>query len=200
MKYSLSPLPFEMNALEPLISKKTLEFHHGKHHRDYITNLNNLISGTKFKDMDLITIIKVTDGPIFNNASESWNHKFYFDGLGPGNNQILNGPLKDIIGESFGSVKFFKNTFIKSAVSLFGSGWIWLLLNLDRSLEITNECNAGNPLRKGLIPLLTCDIWEHAYYLDYQNRRIDYVEAFWNLINWELIEKRYNDALKTYQK
>jgi Fe-Mn family superoxide dismutase len=193
MKYLLSALHFKMDALEPLISRNTLEFHQGKH-QTYVTNFNNLISGTKFKDMDLVTIIRVADGPIFNNAAELWNHTFYFDGLDPSTNHLSNGPLKDIINESFGSVRLLKGAFIKSAVSLFGCGWIWLLLNPDRSLEITYETNAGNPLRRGFIPLLTCDMWEHAYYLDYQNRRTDYIEAFWKLINWELIEKRYNDA------
>jgi Fe-Mn family superoxide dismutase len=184
-----------LNALEPNISKRTLEFHHGKHHQIYVTNLNDLITGTKFEKTDLETIIKVADGPIFNHAAQVWNHTFYFAGLEPGNNKITKGPFLDIINGSFGSVTFFKNTFIKSALSLFGSGWVWLVWNPIGSMEIIQERNAGNPLRKGLIPLLTCDMWEHAYYLDYQNRRTDYLEAFWKLINWEVIEKRYNDTI-----
>lgn len=194
MKFELPQLPFEMNALEPYISKKTLEFHHGKHHQAYVTNLNSLIIGTKFENTDLETIIKVGEGPIFNNAAQAWNHTFYFEGLRPGNKYSLKGPFVDVINDNFGSVSFFKDTFIKAAASLFGSGWVWLFLNPKGSLEIIQERNAGNPLRRGLIPLLTCDVWEHAYYLDYQNRRSDYVESFWKLINWELIEKRYNVA------
>jgi superoxide dismutase, Fe-Mn family len=195
MKFELPQMPFEINDLEPYISRKTLEFHHGKHHQAYITNLNNLITGTKFENTDLETIIKVADGPIFNNAAQVWNHSFYFTGLKPGNNHVINGPFAEVINESFGSVTFFKDSFIKSAVSLFGSGWVWLVLNPNGSMGIIQERNAGNPLRRGLIPLLTCDVWEHAYYLDYQNRRPDYAEAFWKLINMELIEQRYNDAI-----
>lgn len=194
MKVELHRLPFEMNALEPYISKKTLEFHHGRHHLTYVTNLNNLIKGTKFENIDLETIIKVAEGPVFNNAAQIWNHTFYFACLKPEKNYTLKGPFADVIKGSFGSVSFFKDTFVKSAVSLFGSGWIWLVMNPKGSLEIIQESNAGNPLRRGLIPLLTCDVWEHAYYLDYQNRRIDYIEAFWKLINWQLIEKRYTFA------
>jgi superoxide dismutase, Fe-Mn family len=194
MKFELSKLPFEMNALEPYISKSTLEYHHGKHHKEDITNLNILISGTKYEIKDLETYIKVSEGPLFNNAAQAWNHSFYFESLKPGNNHLINGRFMEVINESFGSVKFFKDSFIKSAVSLFGSGWVWLVINPKGSLEIIQESNAGNPLRRGLVPLLTCDVWEHAYYLDYQNRRSDYAESFWKLINWELIEKRYYEA------
>ena len=196
MKFELSQLPFEMNALEPYISEKTLDFHYHKHHQAYITNLNILISGTKFENTDLETIIKVAEGPVFNNAAQSWNHRFYFEGLGPGDQYNLKGSFENVINGSFGSVSFFKATFIKAAVSLFGAGWIWLVLNPNGSMEINQEKNAGNPLRKGLIPLLACDVWEHAYNLDYQNRRSDYVESFWKLINWEQIENRYNDAIE----
>ena len=196
MKFELSQLPFKMDALEPYISEKTLEVHYGKHHRDYISNLNILTSGTKFENADLETIIKVADGPVFNNAAQSWNHTFYFEGLGPLNQSNLKGPFVNVINDSFGSVSFLKSMFIKSAISLFGSGWVWLLLNAKGSMEIIQERNAGNPLRKGLIPLLTCDVWEHAYYLDYKNRRSDYAESFWKLINWEQVEKRYDDAIE----
>lgn len=194
MKFELPGLPYEIDALEPYISKKTLEFHHGKHHQAYITNLNNLITGTKFESTDIETIIKVAEGPVFNNAAQVWNHTFYFESLKPWNNNTPKGPFVDVINASFGSVSFFKDTFTKSAGSLFGSGWIWLIRNPKGSMEIIRESNAGNPLRRGLVPLMTCDVWEHAYYLDYQNRRADYIESFWKLINWELIEKRYNDA------
>jgi Fe-Mn family superoxide dismutase len=196
MEFELSTLPFEMNALEPYISSKTLEFHHGKHHQAYTTNLNTLVQGTRYKNTDLETIIKIVDGPLFNYAAQVWNHNFYFDGLKPSNNHGLTGPFADIINDSFGSISFFKETFVKAAVSLFGSGWVWMVLNPKGTLEIIQMNNAGNPLRIGLIPLLACDVWEHAYYLDYQHRRSDYIESFWKLINWELIEKRYNDAIK----
>ena len=194
MKYRLPQLPFEINALEPYISRKTLAYHHRKHHQDYIIILNKLIKGTNFENKDAETIIKVADGPIFNHAALAWNHSFYFSGLKPGNNRLLKGPFADVIKGSFGSVRFFKESFARSAASLLGSGWVWLILNSKGSVEIIHESNAGNPLRRGLIPLLTCDMWEHAYYLDYQNRRSDYVEAFWKLINWEVIERRYNEA------
>jgi Fe-Mn family superoxide dismutase len=194
MKFELQQLPYGMNALEPYISGKTLEIHYGKHYQAYVTNLNNLIKGTKYEKTDLETIIKVAEGPIFNNAAQAWNHLFYFTTFDQGNDHVLNGPFLDVINGSFGSVTFFKDTLVKSVVSLFGSGWVWLVWNPNGSMEIIKETNAGNPLRRGLIPLLTCDVWEHAYYLDYQNRRAGYAEAFWKLINWELIEKRYDDA------
>lgn len=155
----------------------------------------NWLQELKFENKDFETIIKFGEGPIFNNAALAWNHTFYFSGLIPGNNHILKGSFADVIKRSFGSVRFFKETFTRSAVSLLGPGWVWLVLNPKGPIEIIHENNAGNPLRRGLIPLLTCDVWEHAYYLDYQNRLSDYLEAFWKLINWELIEKRYNDAI-----
>jgi Fe-Mn family superoxide dismutase len=195
MKFGLPKLPFKINALEPFISGKTLIIHHEKYHQEYVANLNKLITGTKFENKNYETIIKISEGPIFNNASLAWNHAFYFSGLMPGNNHILKGPFADVIKRNFGTVRFFKETFARSAVSVLGAGWVWLVLNPKGSIEIIHENNAGNPLRRGLIPLLTCDVWEHAYYLDYQNRRSDYFEAFWKLINWELIEKRYNEAI-----
>lgn len=195
MKFKLPELPFEKNALEPYISEKTIEYHHWKLHQDYITNLNILISGTKFEKIDLETLIRITEGPVFNNAAQVWNHTFYFAGLKSGNDHVLKGPFATVINQSFGSVKFFKETFIKSADSLFGSGLVWLVRNPKGLMEIMNERNAGNPLRRGLIPLLACDVWEHAYYFDYQNRRSEYLKAFWKIINWEMIENRYNDGL-----
>jgi Fe-Mn family superoxide dismutase len=194
MKFLLPQLPYKINSLEPCISGKTFKYHYGKHHQAYITKLNNLISGTKFGNKDLEDLIKITDGIIFNNAAQVWNHTFYFYGLKPGNSHIPKGLFMDVIIENFGSVKFIKESFIKSAESLFGSGWIWLVCDPSGSMRIISENNAGNPLRRGLIPLLACDVWEHAYYLDYQNRRSDYIEAFWKRINWGLIEKRYNYA------
>lgn len=195
MLFELPPLPYELDALEPHISKRTLELHHGKHHEAYVNNLNNLIRGTKFEGSDLETIIKVAEGPVFNNASQVWNHTFYFEELIPNNNgNELSGAFSKVILGNFGSMQYFRDTFMKVASTLFGSGWVWLLWNPKGSVEIMQEINAGNPLRKGLKPLLTCDMWEHGYYLDYQNRRADYLNAFWSLINWEIIEKRYYDA------
>jgi superoxide dismutase, Fe-Mn family len=195
MKLELPPLPFKMNALEPYISEMSLECHHGMLHQAYVTNLNSLINGTRFSKLDLETIIKISDGPVFNNASQVWNHSFYFEGLLPGNHHSLDGSFSNVIKSNFGSVSFFKSLFTKAAVSLFGAGWIWLVFNAKGSLEIIQKSNAGNPLRVGLVPLLSCDMWEHAYYLDYKNRRHDYVEAFWKLVNWEIVEARYSEAL-----
>jgi Fe-Mn family superoxide dismutase len=191
MKFELPKLPYEINALEPFISGKTMEFHHGKHHQAYITNLNNLIQGTKFENADIETIIVEADGPVLNNAAQTWNHTFFFSCLQPESVYNCRGPLADAINESFGTIVGFKDTFIKTGISLFGSGWVWLIKNSKGKLEILPENNAGNPLRKGLKPLLTCDVWEHSYYLDYQNRRLDYINAFWNLINWEAVEQRF---------
>lgn len=196
MKFELPPLPYETDILEPQISKRTIELHHGKHHQEYVTNLNNLTIGTKFENADLETIIMVAAGPVFNNASQIWNHSFYFESLSQADDNKLKGPFVKIINANFGSVQFCKDTFIKAASSLFGSGWVWLVWNPKGSIEIIQEYNAGNPLRNGLIPLLACDVWEHSYYLDYQNRRSEYLIAFWSLINWQIVEKRYNNARK----
>jgi superoxide dismutase, Fe-Mn family len=196
MKFELPQLPFKKNALEPYISEKTIEFHHEKHNKTYVTSLNSLIKDTKFKNLDLETIIKVSDGQVFNNAAQIWNHAFYFEGIMPAHNNILKGPFAGVIKNNFGSVSFFKSSFAKAGVSLFGAGWVWLVLNQAGSLEIIQKSNAGNPLRIGLIPLLACDVWEHAYYLDYKNKRDEYLNVFCKLINWELIEKRYNEALE----
>jgi Fe-Mn family superoxide dismutase len=199
MKFELPDLPYDMAELEPYISKKTLEFHLGKHLMTYVTNLNKLISGTNFQKLDLTTIIKLTDGEVFNNAAEVWNHTFYFEGLKPWTKNTLTALFSNVIENNFGTITFFKNSFFKAALSSFGAGWVWLVLNQKGSLEIIHKSNAGNPLRIGLGPLMCCDLWEHAYYLDYQDRRADYLEAFWRLIDWEVIEKRYND-LTLYHK
>jgi Fe-Mn family superoxide dismutase len=196
MKFELPGLPYDTDALEPYISRETVEFHHRKHHKAYVSNLNSLVSTTKYRKIDLETIIKVADGPVFNNAAQVWNHTFYFEGLKPGGKSNLEGPFLEIINSNFGSVAFLKNIFTKAASSLFGSGWVWLVLNQKGSIEVIQEGNAGNPLRIGLIPLIGCDVWEHAYYLDYKHRRSDYIEAFWNLINWQKVVKRYKDAVQ----
>ncbi len=195
MDFGLPKLAYEVNDLEPYISRRTLKFHHLKHHQFYINRLYDLVAGTKFENKDIETIIKVTDGPIFNFAAQSWNHTFYFDSLKPVDNQILNNKFRDIIIENFGSIEYLKTMFAKTAVSLFGAGWVWLVLNANGVIEIIRENNAGNPLRRGLTPLLACDLWEHAYYLDYQDRINDYVNAFWELVNWKVIEQRYYDAI-----
>lgn len=195
MRFELPELPYEMNSLEPYISRETMEYHYGKHHRSYLANLNKIVQGTKFKNLDLQTIIKISDGQIFNNASLVWNHTFYFESLKPSTSNTLNNSFAEKIKSSFGSVTFLKNAFIRTADSLFGAGWIWLVLNEKGYIEIMPKGNAGNPLRLGYIPLLACDVWEHAYYLDYRNRCDDYIESFWNLINWEVVERRYMDAI-----
>jgi superoxide dismutase, Fe-Mn family len=196
MSPELSVLPFDMNALEPYISKLTLELHYGKHYKGYVTNLNKLLIGTRLSNLDIKTIIQIADGPVFNNAAQVWNHSFYFECLRPGNNNPLKGYFAEVIKNNFGTISFFKNTFANAAESIFGAGWVWLVLNPTGSLEIVQKSDAGNPLRSGMIPILNCDLWEHAYYLDYHNKRRDYVEAFWKLINWELIEMRYNEILQ----
>jgi len=191
MKFELPKLPYEMNALEPFISKRTLEFHYGKHHQTYVSNLNNLISETKFENAELETIIKEAEGPLFNNAAQVWNHTFYFMSLKKNEKSAPHGILAEALQKSFGTYADFKDAFTKASLGLFGSGWVWLVKNPNGLLEIIQESNAGNPLRKGLKPILTCDVWEHAYYLDYQNKRAEYINAFWSLINWEVIEKRF---------
>ena len=191
MKFELPKLPYEMNALEPNISAKTLEFHYGKHHQAYITKLNNLIPGTKFENASLETMIMEAEGPIFNNAAQVWNHTFYFSALKLDKSSEPQKQVATAIKSSFGSIAEFKDAFTKAAATLFGSGWVWLVKSAEGKLEIIQESNAGNPLRKGLKPILTCDVWEHAYYLDYQNKRPDYINAFWNLIDWDVVEKRF---------
>lgn len=191
MSFTLSSLPYQLNGLEPHISQKTLEFHYGKHHQAYVNNLNNLVPGTKFENATLEVIIKEAEGPIFNNGAQVWNHTFYFEGFSSKGGGEPVGLLADAINKNFGSFTEFKDKFSKTALSLFGSGWAWLVKKSDGALDIIQESNAGNPLRKGLIPILTCDVWEHAYYLDYQNRRAEYIEAFWNLVDWTIVGKRY---------
>ncbi|MFW6043799.1 MAG: superoxide dismutase [Marinilabiliaceae bacterium] len=191
MKFSLPQLPYELDALEPHISKKTLEFHYGKHHQTYVNNLNNLIQGTRFENADLETIIKEADGGIYNNGAQVWNHTFYFTSLSPKGGNAPTGPLAQAIDEVYGSFDNFREEFNKAAATLFGSGWTWLVKNNDGKVEIIKESNAGNPMRNGLTPILTCDVWEHAYYLDYQNRRPDYLAGFWNCVDWDIVGKRF---------
>lgn len=191
MTHQLPELPFGKNALEPHISAKTIEFHYGKHHQGYVNKLNGLISGTKFENADLETIVKEAEGGIFNNGAQVWNHTFYFEALSPDGGGKPSGALAAAIDKAFGSFEDFQKTFSETAGGLFGSGWTWLVKNAAGELEIVNESNAGNPLRNGLTPILTCDVWEHAYYLDRQNARPDYLSAFWNIVNWEVVAKRF---------
>ncbi len=190
MKHELPKLPYAADALKPLISAQTIEFHYGKHHQAYVNNLNNLIVGTPFEDASLETIIKEAEGGIFNNGAQVWNHTFYFEAFSPSPKSAPSGRLLRLIESDYGTLSEFKERFSKAAATLFGSGWAWLVLNNQGHLEICQESNAGNPLRRGLKPLLTCDVWEHAYYLDYQNRRPDYVQGFWNLVDWKVVEER----------
>jgi len=191
MKFTLPELPYTLDALEPHISKRTLEFHYGKHHQAYATNLNNLVPGTEFENADLETIVLKAEGPIFNNGAQVWNHTFYFMSFSPGGGGVPKGKLAEAIDKTFGSFDKFKDLFSQAGATLFGSGWAWLVKRPDGSLDIIKESNAGNPFRNGLTPILTCDVWEHAYYLDYQNRRPDYIQGFWNCIDWEIVGKRY---------
>ncbi len=191
MPFELPKLPYAADALQPFISKQTIDFHYGKHHQAYVNNLNNLVPGTPFENASLEKIVKEADGGIFNNGAQVWNHTFYFESFSPTGSREPSGSLAGAIDAAFGSFAAFKEQFAKSAVTLFGSGWAWLVKKADGTLEIVQEANAGNPLRKGLFPLLTCDVWEHAYYLDYQNKRPDYLQAFWNILDWGVIGKRF---------
>lgn len=191
MKYSQPQLPYATDALEPAISRRTVDFHYGKHEKAYIDNLNNLIEGTEFADLPLEEIIHDAKGPLFNNASQAWNHIFYFFSFSPDGGGEPEGELREAIDRDFGSFENFKKEFVDAGVKLFGSGWVWLSRDNDGKLFITQEGNAGNPITKGLNPILTFDVWEHAYYLDYQNRRADALNALWDIIDWPIVEGRY---------
>lgn len=192
MAHQLPELPYAQNALEPHISAETLEYHYGKHHQTYVTNLNKLIEGTEFADASLEDIIKKAEGGIFNNAAQVWNHTFYWNSLSPNGSGKPNGALAEAINSAFGSFDTFKEKFATSAATNFGSGWTWLVKNNDGSIEIVNTRNAGNPMTQGQTPLLTCDVWEHAYYIDYRNLRPKYVENFWNLVNWDFVASNFD--------
>lgn len=190
MAIELPPLPYEKNALEPNISAETLEFHHGKHHQAYVTNLNNLIKGTEFESASLEDIIKKSSGGVFNNAAQTWNHTFYWHSMrSPKKDNAPSGKLADAIDKTFGSFDKFKEEFSKSAVGNFGSGWTWLVQRPDGSLGIVNTSNAATPITGSDKPLFTIDVWEHAYYIDYRNARPKYVESFWDLVNWDFAAK-----------
>jgi Fe-Mn family superoxide dismutase len=191
MRFELPQLPYAPDALQPYISKQTIDFHYGKHHQTYVNNLNNLVPGTRFENATLELIIKEADGGIFNNAAQVWNHTFYFESFSPTGPREPVGALATAINTAYGSFAAFKEQFSKSAITLFGSGWAWLVKKDDGLLDIIQEPNAGNPLKKSMTPLLTFDVWEHAYYLDYQNKRPDYVQSLWNILNWDVIGKRF---------
>ena len=191
MKFELPKLPYAQHELEPVISERTMSFHYGKHHLTYVNNLNNLIVGTEFENADLDTIVKKSGGAIFNNAAQIWNHDFYFLTFTPKKGTAPSEKLAKAIDETFGSLDKFKEEFEKAAVSIFGSGWAWLVSDDKGKLSIEKESNAGNPITRGLKPLLTFDVWEHAYYLDYQNRRADQMKALWDIVDWNEVSKRY---------
>ncbi|MGD2139447.1 MAG: Fe-Mn family superoxide dismutase [Burkholderiales bacterium] len=190
-QHELPKLPYPQNALEPHISAETLEYHYGKHHATYVTNLNKLIAGTEFESASLEDIIKKASGGVFNNAAQVWNHTFYWNCLSPTGGGEPKGALAKAIDSAFGSFGDFKEKFSASAAGNFGSGWTWLVKNAQGGVEIANTSNAGNPMTSKLTPLMTCDVWEHAYYIDYRNARPKYVEAFWNLVNWDFVAKNF---------
>ncbi|HLN53922.1 MAG TPA: superoxide dismutase [Lentimicrobium sp.] len=191
MVFNLPPLPYATNALEPVISEKTISFHYGKHHQAYVLNLNNLIKGTRFEDYTLEQIILEAEGPIFNNAAQVWNHTFFWESMAKGIT-TLDKLLMDAISEEYGSLDKFIEQFTEASVKLFGSGWVWLVIDESKKLKIIQTSNAGNPMTDGYTPLLTLDVWEHAYYLDYQNRRPDFIKSFWSIVNWQKVSARFS--------
>ncbi len=192
MAFELPALPYAKDALEPHISAETLEFHHGKHHATYVTKLNGLVEGTDMADKSLEEIIKTSTGGVFNNAAQIWNHTFYWHCLTPNGGGAPTGAIADAINSAFGSFEAFKAQFTDSAINNFGSSWTWLVKKADGTLAIVNTSNAGTPLTDdGVTPLLTVDLWEHAYYIDYRNARPTYMDAFWNLVNWDFVNENF---------
>ncbi len=191
MAFELPELPYALNALEPYISQETLEYHYGKHHRAYVNKLNALVPGTKFEGMPLEEIIMKSDGGIFNNAAQVWNHTFYWHCMSPQGGGDPYDALAAAIDETFGSFNKFKEEFTNAALTQFGSGWAWLVKNKHGKLEVLQTLNAGNPMTDHKTPLLTCDVWEHAYYIDTRNDRPKYVSNFWNLVNWDFVVKNF---------
>lgn len=191
MAHQLPELPYAKDALAPTISAETMEYHYGKHHQTYVTNLNKLIEGTNFENSSLEEIISNSEGGMFNNAAQVWNHTFYWNCLSPNGGGEPSGALADAINSTFGSIAEFKEKFSTSAATNFGSGWTWLVKNSDGSIAIVNTSNAGCPLTTGQTPLLTVDVWEHAYYVDYRNARPKYLEAIWGIINWDFVAQNY---------
>ena len=192
MSITLPELPYSMDGLQPHISKETLEFHYGKHHQAYVNNLNNLIEGTEFASMKLEDIICKSEGGVFNNAAQVFNHSFYWNCLSPNGGGDATGPLAEAINRDFGSFADFKEQFSKAAATVFGSGWAWLVKDSSGKLSIVQTSNAGCPLTEGLTPIMTCDVWEHAYYVDYRNARPKYIESFWSLVNWDFCNQQFS--------
>ena len=195
MKFTLPALSYAPNALEPAISQQTIEYHYGKHLPAYINNLNKLIEGTEWENAELAEIVRTSEGAVFNNAAQVWNHTFYFESFSPEGGGEPVGALRSAIMTRWGSFSAFKEEMNKAALGLFGSGWVWLVSDRKGHVEIMSESNAGNPLTKGYIPLLTFDVWEHAYYIDYRNQRADHLMHIWGIIDWKLIEQRYVNRL-----
>lgn len=191
MEHKLPELPYALDALAPTISKETLEYHYGKHHQTYISNLNNLIKGTEFENASLEEIVKKSSGGVFNNAAQVWNHTFYWFGLTPNGKGAPEGALADAINAKWGSFDEFKKAFNAVAAGTFGSGWAWLVKNADGSLDLMSTSNAATPLTTDKKALLTCDVWEHAYYIDYRNSRPNYLEGFWKLVNWDFVAANF---------
>ncbi|WP_321287341.1 superoxide dismutase [uncultured Sunxiuqinia sp.] len=191
MSFELPALPYAKSALEPYISEKTLDFHYGKHHQTYVNKLNDLVSGTKFENADLETIVKEAEGGIFNNGAQVWNHTFYFMQFSPDGRNEPKDNLKAAIEAEWKTVEGFKEAFSQAAATLFGSGWAWLVKDDAGKLSIVQTSNAANPMRDGLTPIMTCDVWEHAYYLDKQNARPKYVEDFWKVLDWKVVSERF---------
>ncbi|EAR08725.1 superoxide dismutase [Reinekea blandensis] len=191
MAFELPELPYAKTALEPHISAETLEFHHGKHHATYVTKLNGLIPGTEFEGKSLEDIIKSSSGGVFNNSAQIWNHTFYWHSLSPNGGGQPTGALAEAINAKWGSFEDFQKAFDEKAVNNFGSSWTWLVKNSDGSLDIVNTSNAGTPITEGQTPIITVDLWEHAYYIDYRNARPKYLEAFWALANWEFAAENF---------
>lgn len=189
--FTLPPLPYAMDALEPHISKETLEYHYGKHHQTYVTNLNNQVPGTEFEGRSLEEIIKTSSGGIFNNAAQVWNHTFYWSCLTPNGGGQPSGALLDAINAKWGDYEAFVEKFNASAAGNFGAGWTWLVKKADGSVDIVNTSNAATPLTTDDKPLLTCDVWEHAYYIDTRNSRPEYLKNFWALVNWKFVEENF---------
>lgn len=191
MTFELPLLPYAKDALAPVLSAETIDFHYGKHLLTYVNNLNALLHGTEFENADLDTIVKKSVGAIFNNAAQIWNHNFYFLSLTPVSGTQPSSQLLNAITDAFGSFEDFKSEFNKAAITVFGSGWAWLVKDNDAKLSIQKESNAGNPLTSGLTPLLTFDVWEHAYYIDFRNRRPEYVNALWDIVDWNVVSQRF---------
>lgn len=191
MAFELPALPYEMNALEPHISQETLEYHYGKHHKAYVDKLNTLIPGTEFEDMSLEDIVLKSDAGIFNNAAQIWNHTFYWNCMSPNGGGEPEGDLAKAINKAFGSFEDFKQEFSTACATLFGSGWVWLAKTKNGELKIVKSPNAENPMTQGMTPVMTCDVWEHAYYIDTRNARPKYVENFWNLVSWDFVSAQF---------